>query len=209
MGIVNIAVAISGGGRSLANLIEQVRTGEANYKITCIITSKHECKGVSIAEKAGLPIFFHKFPLQSDQELHASLESFLVKYQVSWIVLAGFLRPLPILPKWKSNIVNIHPALLPKFGGKGMYGHHVHTAVLKAKESVSGATIHFVNEKYDDGAIVAQAIVPVKENDTVDLLAERVFTAECKLYPVVLNGLFSGRLPEAHNKIFLMDLTNG
>ena len=209
MGIVNIAVAISGGGRSLANLLEHVRTGEANYKITCVITSKHDCKGVSIAESAGLPVFFHKFPLQSNEELNDCLESFLVKHQASWIVLAGFLRPLPILQKWKSNIVNIHPALLPKFGGKGMYGHHVHTAVLKAKESVSGATIHFVNEKYDDGAIVAQVIVPVNKNDTVDLLAERVFTAECKLYPVVLNSLFSGRLPEAHNKIFVMDLTNG
>lgn len=209
MGLVNIAVAVSGGGRSLVNLLEQESSSEALYKITCVITSKHDCKAVSIAEKAGLPVFFHKFPLQTDQDLNVSLEAFLKKHQVAWIVLAGFLRPLPILPAWSSKIVNIHPALLPKFGGKGMYGHHVHSAVLTAKESVSGATVHFVNEKYDDGAIIAQVIVPVKHNDTVDMLADRVFTGECKLYPVVLNALFSGKLPEAHNKIFVMDLTNG
>lgn len=208
MGLVNIAVAVSGGGRSLANLLEQERRGEAKYKITCVVTSKHDCNGVQIAEKAGLPIFFHKFPLQPDQDLNVSLDIFLKKHHAFWIVLAGFLRPLPILSAWSSKIVNIHPALLPKFGGKGMYGHHVHSAVLTAKESVSGATIHFVNEKYDDGAIIAQVIVPVKPKDTVDLLADRVFAGECKLYPVVLNALISGTLPETHNKIFVMDLTN-
>ena len=209
MGLVKIAVAVSGGGRSLANLLEQERSGEAKYKITCVITSKHDCKAVSIAEDAGLPVFFHKFPLQADLELNANLESFLKKHHVAWIVLAGFLRPLPILSAWSSKIVNIHPALLPKFGGKGMFGHHVHSAVLAAKDSVSGATVHFVNEKYDEGAIIAQVIVPVRNNDTVDLLAERVFSGECKLYPKVLNALISGKLPEAPNKIFVMDLTNG
>jgi phosphoribosylglycinamide formyltransferase-1 len=209
MGLLNIAVAVSGGGRSLANLLEHERHDEAKYKITCVITSKPDCKAVSIAENAGLPIFFHRFPLQPDQELNTSLEIFLKKHEVAWIVLAGFLRPLPILPVWSSKIVNIHPALLPKFGGKGMYGHNVHSAVLAAKESESGATVHFVNERYDDGAIIAQVIVPVNHSDTVELLAERVFAGECKLYPTVLNALLAGKLPQTHNKIFVMDLTNG
>jgi len=209
MTLVNIAVAVSGGGRSLANLLEYERKGQAKYKITCVITSKHDCKGVTIAENAGLPVFFHKFPLRQDQELNNGLDSFLKRHNAAWIVLAGFLRPLPILSEWKSKIVNIHPALLPKFGGKGMYGHHVHNAVLAGNEAVSGATVHFVNEKYDDGAIIAQVIVPVRKEDTAELLAERVFAGECKLYPLVLNSLISETLPEAKNKIFVMDLTNG
>ncbi len=209
MALVNIAVAVSGGGRSLANLLEQERKGQTKFKITCVLTSKHDCKGVLIAEKAGLPVFFHKFPLQADQELNINLESFLKKHRAEWIILAGFLRPLPVLPAWSSKIINIHPALLPKFGGKGMYGHHVHSAVLANKEVVSGATVHFVNEKYDEGAIIAQVLVPVRKDDTVEVLAERVFAGECRLYPEVLNLLISGTLPKAQNEIFVMDLTNG
>jgi len=208
MGLANIAVAISGGGRSLANLLEHERTGKAKYRITCVITSKSDCKGVSIAEEAGLPVFFHRFPLQHDPELNLQLESFLIKHQATWIVLAGFLRPIPVLPMWASKIVNIHPALLPKFGGKGMYGHNVHRAVLTNKEKTSGATVHFVNEKYDEGAIIAQVIVEVKKEDTIETLAERVFAGECKLYPAVLNDLISGSLPQAQNKVFVMDLIN-
>ncbi len=209
MTLVNIAVAVSGGGRSLANLLEHERKGQTKFRITCVLTSQYDCKGVSIAENAGLPVFFHRFPLQQDQELDISLESFLKKHKAEWIVLAGFLRPLPILPAWNLKIINIHPALLPKFGGKGMYGQHVHNAVLANKEVVSGATVHFVNEKYDEGAIIAQVLVPVRNNDTAEELAARVFAGECKLYPVVLNSLISGTLPVAQNEIFVMDLTNG
>jgi phosphoribosylglycinamide formyltransferase-1 len=205
---VNIAVAVSGGGRSLANLLEQERSGKAKYKITCVVSSKSDCKAVSIAETFGLPVFLHRFPQNHDLTLDTSLEVFLKNHQVSWIVLAGFLRPMPVLSAWRSKIVNIHPALLPKFGGKGMYGHHVHNAVLNANELRSGATVHFVNETYDDGAIIAQVIVPVKKDDTVETLAERVFAGECKLYPEVLNALVSGTLPEQQNKVFVMDLTN-
>ena len=209
MSLVNIAVAVSGGGRSLANLLEHEHNGQAKYKINCVVTSKHDCKGVLIAEQAGLPVFFHKFPLQQDKELNIDLENFLKKHNAAWIVLAGFIRPLPVLSPWSTKIVNIHPALLPKFGGKGMFGHHVHSAVLAGNEVISGATVHFVNEKYDDGAIIAQVIVPVKKEDTAELLGERVFAGECKLYPVVLDYLIGGTLPNAHNKIFVMDLTNG
>jgi len=209
MVLENIAVAISGGGRSLENLLEQERAGQSSFKVTCVVTSKQDCKGVSIAKEAGLPTFFHKFPLQKDPDLSASLEGFLYQHKVSWIALAGFLRPFPVLPAWASKIINIHPALLPKYGGKGMYGQKVHSAVIKAKETISGATVHFVNERYDEGTVIAQVIVPVNEEDTTDQLAERVFAGECKLYPAVLNGLINGTLPESNNKIFLMDLTHG
>lgn len=205
----NIAVAISGGGRSLANLIAQEQKGFASYHVRCVITSNPECKGVAIAKAAGLDIFSHKFPSESNPELNRNLQKFLDSHNVSWVVLAGFLRPLPILPTWRSRIINIHPALLPKFGGKGMYGANVHKAVLAAGETVSGASVHFVNEDYDDGAVIAQISTEVYPTDDYESLAERVFAGECTLYPQVINKLIGGELPLSDGRIYKMSLNNG
>lgn len=195
MNKARIAVAISGGGRTLENLLAVQQTGEAAFQVTSVIASRPDCRGISIAEKAGLPVFCHKFPLSPDTALESDLTRFLSDHQTDWIVLAGFLRPLPILAPWRNRIVNIHPALLPKFGGKGMYGMNVHRAVIEAGEQVSGATIHFVNEHYDEGTVIAQVSVPVKKDDDAQSLADRVFAAESKLYPEVINKLITGELP--------------
>ena len=205
MKLTNIAVAVSGGGRSLANFLSIEMSGESRYHVCCVITSNPACKAVTIAEKADFPVFCHSFPKVPEPTLISELEAFLQKLSVKWIVLAGFLRPLPIMTPWRSKIVNIHPALLPKFGGQGMFGKHVHRAVLAAGEIESGASVHFVNETYDDGAVIAQARVPVKQGDDEEKLAERVFSAECQLYPKVMNMLIEGRLPMKRGEIFQME----
>lgn len=209
MSSANIAVAVSGGGRSLANLIDFEQKGSASFHVRCVISSKPDCTGVAIARAAGLDVFCHKFPLAPDPGLNHELQSFLESHNVSWVVLAGFLRPLPILAEWRSRIINIHPSLLPKFGGKGMYGSHVHKAVIAARESTSGATVHFVNERYDDGAIIAQISTDVDPADEHGTLAERVFAGECILYPQVINKLIEGELPLSDGRIFQMSMNNG
>jgi len=110
------------------------------------------------------------------------------------IVLGGFLQLLKIADDYRLKVLNIHPALLPAFGRKGMYGHHVHEAVLEYGAKVSGCTVHFVDNQYDHGPIVAQRAVEVRDDDTPDTLAARVFAAECELYPAVIRAVIEGRV---------------
>jgi phosphoribosylglycinamide formyltransferase-1 len=125
----------------------------------------------------------------------------LEEHQVEFVCLAGFLRLIPrvVLDRFSNRILNIHPALLPKFGGKGMYGHHVHEAVLAARESHSGATVHLVNEKYDEGAILIQECCPVMPDDTPARLAERVLAIEHRIYPQALQSLIQSYGRNTHS----------
>lgn len=198
-----IAVAVSGGGRSLENLLE--RQKESPYFEICgVISSKKDCRANQIARDHGLKLHIETFKAKHDPS--DELLNFLEEVDADWVALAGFLNIFPTdfsdSCKWKHKIVNIHPALLPNFGGKGMYGHRVHKAVLEAQENFSGATIHYVTGDYDKGKIISQIKVQVKENDSVDSLAKRVFDAECELYPKTLEDLISGKLPEEGIKIY-------
>lgn len=189
---MQVAVAVSGGGRTLGNLL--LRQAEAKiWRVAAVVASKPDCGGVAIARQAGLPCFVDSFKRQELATIGERLDTFFTMHQVDFIALAGFLRPFPILKKWESVIINIHPALLPRHGGQGMYGEHVHAAVLAAGDEESGATIHYVTDQYDEGQIIAQARVPVNPDDTVDTLAARVFEQECELYPRVLTEIARGR----------------
>lgn len=200
----NIAVAVSGSGRTLENLLVRQKSGDCAYRISCVIASRPDCRGVDIAKEANLPVFCHKFPAVKDASLEKDLAGFLNQNKAEWIVLAGFLRPLPILDAWRDRIVNIHPALLPSFGGKGMYGMHVHNAVIAAGATETGATVHFVNEHYDEGATIAQIKVTVVPGESAEALAARVFAAETTLYPDVINRLVSGKLPLDSGTIYTL-----
>ncbi len=187
-----IAVAISGGGRSLANLIKN--QDQFRYKIAAVIASSDSCKGLQFAEQNHLPTLIQNFKLEP--ELVASkVRSFLKEQQIGWVALAGFLKKFPVLEDFKRKIVNIHPALLPEFGGPGMYGQKVHAAVLSAKKTQSGASIHFISERYDEGPLLSQILVDIKNLESADAIAERVFAAECELYPKTLDKLVTGELP--------------
>jgi formyltetrahydrofolate-dependent phosphoribosylglycinamide formyltransferase len=196
-----VAVALSGGGRSLANLLHHKNLTDPPFEICGVMASNSQCYGLEIAKQHQLEHIVLKFPNAPTSDFDEHLTHWLKTVDAEWIVLAGFLKKFPVLPQFHGKIVNIHPALLPKFGGKGMYGDHVHEAVIRAGEKTSGATIHLVDGDYDKGQIIAQIHVTLNPKETPETLAKRVFRAECELYPKVLSKLISGEYPLADRQI--------
>ena len=191
----SIAVTLSGTGRTLANLLAAIARGELPASVACVIGSKPGLRGLAIAADAGIPTYI------VDPRAYAGTEAFSAaiwetvgRYDVRLLVHAGFLHRLLVPPEWAGRVVNIHPSLLPSFGGKGMYGAHVHAAVLAHGCKVSGCTVHLCDDAYDSGPIVAQRCVPVLDDDTPERLGARVFAAECALYPEVIRAFAEGRI---------------
>ncbi len=193
--LARIAVFISGGGSNLQSLIDASNGGRLCAKIALVVSSNESAYGLERAAQAGITTFVYR-PKQysSKDEAAADLLAHLRREEIDYIALAGYLKMLPgaVVRAYPKQIVNIHPALLPKYGGKGMYGHFVHEAVLASGDKESGVTIHLVDEIYDHGVILEQARVPVLENDTPDSLAARVLIEEHKLYPRVMDKLIKG-----------------
>ena len=175
-----IAVFISGSGSNLQSIIDNIENGNLNCEISYVIADR-ECFGLERAEKHGIKsIMLDKklFGNKLSDEISAILENGIEK--TDYIVLAGYLSILSesFINKWTRKIINIHPSLLPKFGGKGMYGMNVHRAVIEAKETESGCTIHFVDTGVDTGEIILQIKVPVLSDDTPEILQKRVLEKE-------------------------------
>ncbi|MCP4571894.1 MAG: phosphoribosylglycinamide formyltransferase [bacterium] len=187
---VRAAVLLSGSGRTLENFLARMEAGELPLEIVAVVSSRSDVRGVDIARSADLPCGVFRRKDHPDTAAHnAALNAWLAPHRPELIVLAGYLCFYTPSEDFAGPVVNIHPALLPKYGGKGMYGHHVHEAVLAAGEKQSGCTVHLVNDRYDEGRILGQQKVPVLIGDQVDDLAARVFAAECELYPRVLARL--------------------
>jgi formyltetrahydrofolate-dependent phosphoribosylglycinamide formyltransferase len=186
-----LAVLISGGGTTLENLIARIRDGRLRgVEIRLVISSRSTVRGVVIARAAGLPLqIVRRKDYPDDAMFSTAITAALDRACVDLVVLAGFLCFWRLPPHYAGRVVNIHPALLPRFGGKGFYGHQVHEAVLAAGATESGCTIHLVDNQYDHGPIIAQSCVPVQANDTPDSLAERVGVAERELYPRVIQQI--------------------
>lgn len=190
---VRAAVLLSGSGRTLENLLARIDTGELPLEIAAVAANRGDVRGVEIARTAGLPCAVFRRKDHPDMAArNEALNAWLAPYRPRMIILAGYLCYYIPPAGFAGPVVNIHPALLPKHGGKGMYGHHVHEAVLAAGEIESGCTVHLVNDRYDEGRILGQQKVPVLPGDDADALADRVFAAECELYPRVLAGLADG-----------------
>ena len=175
-----IAVFISGSGSNLQSIIDNIENGNLNCEISYVIADR-ECFGLERSEKHGIKsIMLDKklFGNKLSDEISAILENGIEK--TDYIVLAGYLSILSesFINKWTRKIINIHPSLLPKFGGKGMYGMNVHRAVIEAKETESGCTIHFVDTGVDTGEIILQIKVPVLSDDTPEILQKRVLEKE-------------------------------
>ena len=175
-----IAVFISGSGSNLQSIIDNIENGNLNCEISYVVADR-ECFGLERAEKHGIKsIMLDKklFGNKLSDEISAILENDIEK--TDYIVLAGYLSILSenFINKWNRKIINIHPSLLPKFGGKGMYGMNVHRAVIEAKETESGCTIHFVDTGVDTGEIILQIKVPVLSDDTPEILQKRVLEKE-------------------------------
>lgn len=197
-----IAVLLSGTGRTLANLLEAINRGALPARVCCVIGSKPGIRGLAIATEAGIPphvIQRRDFP--DTEGFSAAIWEVLAMHDVRLVVHAGFLNRLLIAPGWEGRVINIHPSLLPSFGGQGMYGRHVHEAVLAHGCKVSGCTVHICDDAYDAGPIIAQQCVPVREDDTPETLAARVFAAECALYPAVIRAFAEGRIQQTGRRV--------
>lgn len=174
------------------NILDYVKAGKLSAEVAVVIASR-DCKGVDRSRNAGLDVHVVPYKEMPDTETYsARIVELLDAAKVDLVVQAGFLSFWRIPPEYEGRVMNIHPALLPGFGGAGMYGRRVHEAVLAAGLKVSGCTVHFVDNEYDRGPIIVQKRVPVLEGDTSDTLAARVFEQECIAYPEAI-GLFAAR----------------
>jgi formyltetrahydrofolate-dependent phosphoribosylglycinamide formyltransferase len=180
---LKLGVLISGGGTTLVNFLRQREEGRLDVGISIVIADR-DCHGVARAMQAGLPC--EVIPRRSFKDtaaFSAAVFDRLRKSKVDLVTLAGFLARVDIPEDFAMRVMNIHPALIPAFCGKGMYGHKVHEAVLARGCKVSGCTVHYADSQYDHGPIILQRCVPVLDGDTPDSLAARVFEAESEAYP--------------------------
>jgi formyltetrahydrofolate-dependent phosphoribosylglycinamide formyltransferase len=192
---INLAVLLSGSGRTLQNFIDLIGQDKLPAKIQVVISSKKDAYGLERAKKHNIPAHMvERNQFTSTEEFSRAINNILKKYPIDLIVMAGFLNLYLIPPEYKGKVMNIHPALLPDFGGKGFYTDKVHQAVLDAGVKFSGCTVHFADNTYDTGPIILQKKVPVLENDTAHTLADRVFQAELEAYPEAIRLFAEGKL---------------
>jgi formyltetrahydrofolate-dependent phosphoribosylglycinamide formyltransferase len=190
---LRLGVLFSGGGRTLENIAGGIARGDLAATIPLAISSHAQAGGIARCERLGIPCEILDYRELGERFQEALLQT-IAANDIDLVLLAGFIRPFPIGPEYEGRVLNIHPALLPSFGGRGFYGHHVHEAVLASGARFSGCTVHFVTAEYDSGPIVVQRIVPVEDDDTPDTLAARVFDEECLAYPEAIRLFAAGRL---------------
>jgi formyltetrahydrofolate-dependent phosphoribosylglycinamide formyltransferase len=190
---LRLGVLLSGGGRTLMNLHALIGQGKLSAEIAVVIASR-QCRGVELARQGGMDVHVVEYKRMPSREAYSDrITALLEAAGVDLVVMAGFLSLWPIPPKYEGKVVNIHPALLPSFGGHGMFGHHVHEAVLARGCKVSGCTVHYVTNEYDAGPIILQKCVPVLEGDKPDTLAARVFEQELLALPEAIQLIAEGR----------------
>jgi phosphoribosylglycinamide formyltransferase-1 len=182
----NIAIFASGGGSNAEVIIEHFKNSDV-AQIALIVTNNANAFVIERAKNHSIPCFLH---LKEDVE-NGVLVAKMAEYEIEFIVLAGYLKRIhpDLIANFPNKIVNIHPALLPKFGGKGMYGMNVHQAVVDQKESETGITIHYVNENYDEGAIICQKTVGISDKDSPEQVAKKVHALEYEHFPQVIESL--------------------
>lgn len=189
------AVLISGTGRTLKNLIDLKDQLKVNIDLVMVSNTNVIGKKFAVQNKITCCI-----PNKLDNVFDVLDENY-----IDVAILGGWLKLLKVPAHWTNRVMNIHPSLLPAFGGKGMYGHKVHEAVLESGAKFSGCTVHFVDNEYDHGPIIHQRIVPVLRNDTPDMLAARVFEQEISLYPQVINWFAEDKLEVNGRRVFVND----
>lgn len=190
---IRLAVLLSGGGRTLANLLDRISAGTLSAAIHAVVASCADVRGVAIAQAAGIPV--HVLPPRGRplREWSAAVFEACRVARAELVVMAGWLHLVEIPDDFVGRVINIHPSLLPAFGGRGFHGMHVHHAVLDRGCTVSGCTVHVVDGEYDHGRILLQRVVPVLPDDTPESLAARVFAAECDALPTAISALSVSR----------------
>ncbi len=192
---LRLGVLLSGGGRTMTNIQEYIDAGKLNAEIVLVISSRSTVKGIDRAKAIGLePTVIRKKDFSDIEAFSTQIATELDNAKVDLVVQAGWLCLWHIPASYENRVMNIHPALLPSFGGRGMWGHHVHEAVLAAGCKVSGCTVHFCTNEYDAGPIIVQRTCEVKDDDDADTLAGRVFEQECKAFPEAIALFAHGKL---------------
>ncbi|NPV43376.1 MAG: phosphoribosylglycinamide formyltransferase [Firmicutes bacterium] len=194
---LKLGVLVSGGGTNLQAVIDSIEQGKIRGEVRVVISSNPEAFALERAQKYGIPsIYIGRRDFATREEYEGEMIKALKGYGVELVLLAGFMTVLSpgFISEFRNRIMNIHPALIPAFCGKGFYGKRVHEAVLEYGVKVTGATVHFVDEGTDTGPIILQEAVPVLDDDTVDSLAERVLKVEHRLYPEAVRLYSEGRL---------------
>lgn len=191
---IRLGVLISGSGRTLQNLCDCIAGGQLDARVEVVVSSRPGVLGLDRARNLGLTAKVVDRRALSDEAFQEGITESLRTADVDLVCMAGFLSLWPVPPEYEGRVMNIHPALLPEFGGRGFYGPKVHRAVLAAGKKESGCTVHFCDNQYDHGAIILQRRVPVMMNDTPETLADRVFEQECIAYPEAIRLFAAGRL---------------
>jgi phosphoribosylglycinamide formyltransferase-1 len=194
---LRIGFLASHNGSNMQAIIDAIKRGDLDAVPAVVISNNSNAYALERARKEGIPAYHLSIKqFNSEDELDQAILDTLVKHNVNIVCLAGYMKKIGhrVLSYYKNRILNIHPALLPKFSGKGMYGKFVHEAVLKAGETQSGCTVHIVDEIYDHGRILGQKVVPVYPDDTVETLSARVLEKEHILYPEILQKIAKGEI---------------
>ena len=209
---IRIAVLVSGHGRgsNMAAIIDACQGGEIDGQVVLVIGTRSEAPALQRAAEKGVPVRVISPRNLSEEEYAQRLLHALDEARVDLVCLAGYMRllPVPVVRAYAGKVMNIHPALLPLFGGKGMYGEHVHQAVLASGMKVSGCTVHFVDEQYDTGPIIVQRCVPVEEDDTWATLAARVLAQEHQAYVQAVKLFAEGRLRIEGRRVRILSTTS-
>jgi formyltetrahydrofolate-dependent phosphoribosylglycinamide formyltransferase len=192
---LRVAVLLSGNGTSLENLLEHIDSGSVDAEVVVVVSSKEGAYGLERARRRNIPAVAvprKKYP--DVKEFNDHVHAALARYDVDLVALLGFLSLFELRGKYDGRTINVHPALIPAFSGRGFYGRRVHEAVLESGVKLTGATVHVSDERYDQGPILLQEAVPVLEDDTVESLAERVQEAERRLVPRAIQLFAEGRV---------------
>lgn len=192
---IRIAVFLSASGTTLQNLLDRIADKRLEAQIVLVISNHAGAFGLVRAETAGVPTgVVNRNSFSSREDFSGKLFELCREHRVDLVCLAGFLQLIQIPDDFQGRVMNIHPALIPAFCGKGYYGHHVHEAVLDYGAKITGCTVHFCDNQYDHGPIILQRTAPVLDDDTADTLVARVYEQECEAYPEAIRLFAEGRL---------------
>lgn len=192
---VRIAFLLSGSGTTLENLLRHIDMGTVPGRVVVVLSDRPGVRGLDRARARGIPaVVVERRAYHDAAAFDAAVEQALRPHTPDLVVMGGFLSLWRLPPDWRGRVLNVHPSLLPAFGGRGFYGERVHRAVLEYGAKVTGCTVHFVDDEYDHGPVVAQAAVVVEDGDTPETLAHRVQEAERRLFPACIRLYAEGRI---------------
>jgi formyltetrahydrofolate-dependent phosphoribosylglycinamide formyltransferase len=192
---IKLAVLLSGGGTTLENFFTRIEAGKLDARVEVVLASRPDAYGLQRAANHGVEaVVVERRKYKTAAAFSEAVNRTLDGYDIDLVCLAGFMVQWTMSDKYLGRVMNIHPALIPAFCGKGFYGHFVHEAVLEFGAKISGCTVHFADRKYDHGPVIVQRTVPVLDDDTPETLAARVFEQECEAYPEAIQLFAEGRL---------------